>query len=233
MRHSHDEWDKGTGLHADDDDVPPHRRRRALTSAHLYRNVFIAVALSAVGLYLVLRQPGPAQPSPEIVTPRPEIAPLPSAPRSPPIAAPAVASAKTLADCIKDGNVIDQSVATCRFGQRQVPREDPAAQGMVSAAYMAKFKAGQQRATRDREQFTESQRVMQWDGKASYQAQWSVVDNQIDSSSVCANHRRGSIEFRECRKGAKVWFREQCRRANDDSAQHRYCSAASGFSPMG
>lgn len=233
MRHSHDEWVKSTGLHADDDDLPPHRHRRALTSAHLYRNVFIAIALCAVGLYLALRQPGPAQQLPEVAIPRPEIASLPSPPRSPPIAAPAVAPAKTLADCIKDGNVIDQSVATCRFGQRQMPREDSAAQGMVSAAYMAKFKAGQQRKLQNHEQFTEVHSIMQWDGRASYQAQWSVVDNQIDSSSVCANHRRGSIEFRECRKGAKVWFREQCRRANDDSAQHRYCSAASSFSPMG
>jgi len=30
-----------------------------------------------------------------------------------------------------------------------------------------------------------------------------AVNNYIDSSRVCANHRKGSIDYRECRKAAK------------------------------
>ncbi|MFS6897500.1 hypothetical protein ABMZ29_21260, partial [Pseudomonas aeruginosa] len=65
----------------------------------------------------------------------------------------------------------------------------------------------------------------------------------IDGSSVCANHRRGSIDYRECRKAAKQHFHEQCRiwrarydndrKVSSDRMKMRYCTAASSFNPMG
>jgi hypothetical protein len=82
-----------------------------------------------------------------------------------------------------------------------------------------------------------------WDGGTSYLAEWVAVNNYIDSSSVCANHRRGTIDYRECRKAAKQHYHEECRnwraRYDSDRKDHsdrmkkRYCSAASSFSPMG
>lgn len=85
--------------------------------------------------------------------------------------------------------------------------------------------------------------IDKWSGGARYLAEWVVVDNYIDGGTVCANHRRGSIEFRECRKGAKQYFKEQCREwdkryQNDrkewsDRMKKRYCSAGSNFNPMG
>lgn len=87
------------------------------------------------------------------------------------------------------------------------------------------------------------QTIKSWDGSTAYRAQWISVNNYIDSSSVCANYRRGSIEYRECRKGAKQHYHEECRRwrkqyeldGNDHSERMklRYCSAANTFSPMG
>lgn len=61
-----------------------------------------------------------------------------------------------------------------------------------------------------------------WNGGTNYLAEWISVSNYIDSSSVCANHRRGSIDYRECRKAAKQHFHAQCRawrvRYDNDSA---------------
>lgn len=89
----------------------------------------------------------------------------------------------------------------------------------------------------------DAQWVDKWSGGGSYLAEWASINNRIDSTSVCANHKRGSIDYRECRKGAKQFFKAQCRAwdekyedAGSDWSyrmRERYCSAASSFSPMG
>ena len=85
--------------------------------------------------------------------------------------------------------------------------------------------------------------IKSWDGGTSYLAEWVAVNNYIDSSSVCAKHRKGSIDYRECRKAAKQHYHEECktwrarydndRKDHSDRMKQRYCSAASSFSPMG
>ncbi len=85
--------------------------------------------------------------------------------------------------------------------------------------------------------------IKSWNGGTSYLAEWLSVNNYIDSPTVCANHRRGSIDYRECRKAAKQYFHEQCRiwrarydndrKARSDRMKTRYCTAASSFNPMG
>lgn len=82
-----------------------------------------------------------------------------------------------------------------------------------------------------------------WDGGKNYKVEWLSVNNYIDGTSVCANHRRGSIDYRECRKAAKQHFHEECRtwrarydsdrKTSSDRMKTRYCSAASSFNPMG
>lgn len=82
-----------------------------------------------------------------------------------------------------------------------------------------------------------------WNGGTSYQVSWTSINNHIDGRTVCNNFRRGSIDYRECRKAAKQHFHEECRtwRARykesrsdqSDSMKTRYCVAASSFSPMG
>lgn len=85
--------------------------------------------------------------------------------------------------------------------------------------------------------------IKSWNGGTNYLAEWVTVSNHIDGTSVCENHRRGSIDYRECRKAAKQHFHEECRtwRARFDSdrkdhselMKNRYCGAASSFNPMG
>lgn len=85
--------------------------------------------------------------------------------------------------------------------------------------------------------------IDKWSGGARYYAEWEAVNNHIESSSVCANHKRGSIDYRECRKGAKQYFKEQCKAWNaryqsdrkdwSEQMKQRYCAAGSSFNPMG
>lgn len=85
--------------------------------------------------------------------------------------------------------------------------------------------------------------IKSWNGGTNYLAEWIAINNYIDGTTVCANHRRGSIDFRECRKAAKQHFHEQCKtwraRFDNDRKDHsermrtRYCGAASSFNPMG
>ena len=106
---------------------------------------------------------------------------------------------------------------------------------MVSAEYMAQYKAGQEErpVRRAVSGGFESHRIKGWDGGGPYRASWTVSDNRVDYGSVCTGYRSGSIEYRECRKGAKQWFKEQCRVERNPALRERYCSAGSGFSPMG
>lgn len=157
-------------------------------------------------------------------------------------------SSQPLADCIKPGNVIDSSVVNCRYGELPRTAESAPSQGMVSAEYLAQYQADKTngsstagRQSADSELTRTSIRA--WDGSRDYPAQWQSINNRIDSSSVCSNHKRGSIDYRGCRKAAKVYFREQCRawelrweRGREEHSkqmEQRYCSAANGFSPMG
>lgn len=41
---------------------------------------------------------------------------------------------------------------------------------------------------------------------------FSYVETErgIDTNSVCANYKRGSFDYRDCRKAAKQWFKSQC-----------------------
>ena len=101
----------------------------------------------------------------------------------------------------------------------------------------------QPQATTSRTVDYDSHWVDKWSGGAQYFAKWTAINNYIDGTTVCANHKRGSIDYRECRKGAKQHFKEQCRVWDDrwendrsphsDRMKQRYCVAASSFNPMG
>lgn len=57
------------------------------------------------------------------------------------------------------------------------------------------------------------------------QFRWTVVNDKIDFSSVCQNYKRGSLIYRDCRKGAKVAFKQMC------SRYQPACAAANNFMP--
>lgn len=114
---------------------------------------------------------------------------------------------------------------------------------MVSAQYMADYKSGTNRSsnTRHKTWLVATVTIREWDGRNAYRAQWRISDNVIDNASVCGNFYQGSVERRECRRAAQVYFREQCKdwgrrveRNNDEegkTAQSRYCAATRTFSP--
>lgn len=174
----------------------------------------------------------PTQPA-ETPAPSVRVSPIPATP-------PQVDSQpQPLSDCMSGGTVVNEQVLRCHFGDR--PRErrpNEPSRGMVSAAYLAKYETERDtrsvRGAQNRRIESESHLIEGWDGSGSYLATWQVVDNGIDSSSVCMNYRQGSIKYRECRKGAKQWFKTQCREGNNaGAARQRYCSAASSFNPLG
>lgn len=55
--------------------------------------------------------------------------------------------------------------------------------------------------------------------------EWIEVNGQIDWNSVCQNYKRGSLIYRDCRKGAKVAFKRIC---NQNQAA---CAAENNFMP--
>ncbi|MFT0182603.1 hypothetical protein ACMSIO_19460 [Pseudomonas benzopyrenica] len=238
-RHGKTAQNYRAALIAELDAVPDYRRRRkAQRSPLLLVWLLVPVALLWLNWPWVQRwlHPAPVAEAPVEVA---EFQPPPSPP-TPSAAAPRQAIAapqQPLDACLKQGNVVDEEVLRCRYGA--VPRAQESAsapQGMVSAAYLAQYKAGRELApmsTSSSPSFTESHVVPKWDGSGSYLATWDVRDNRIDYRSVCGNHRRGSIEYRECRKGAKQWFKSKCTQLRADKLlRERYCSARENFSPI-
>ncbi len=239
-------------LEVDTDDASPYRRRRVANARSLPRQVVLLLVLAGLAGYGfwsytdLPRRIATALAPPE---PRPASGPSETARFTPEPLGQAYPEAKVhprpLADCMGADNLIDEEVATCRFGEMPKPVHDPSAQGMVSARYLAQYKADRQReaTARARPSTVVWSTLRRWDGKGAYSATWTYRDNRIDGTSVCTNLQKGSIDYRECRKGAKVHFREQCRAwsrrlgeqysDSTQAQQQRYCSAAEVFNPLG
>jgi len=112
---------------------------------------------------------------------------------------------------------------------------------MVSASYMEQYRTELKRGVpvKGRPFQIATVSIREWDGRNAYRAQWRIMDNQIDNASVCTNFLEGSVERRECRKSAAVYFREQCRDWTQRAQQHpdeqsratktRYCTATTSF----
>jgi hypothetical protein len=222
-------------------DEPIAPRPRVQQRMHPGWLLWLLVPVVAVGMnwarIAAYLEPARVDPPAEVVE-RYESPVVESAPVSAPVVrAVAPVVPKTLQECIGADNVVNDQVLRCRYGDRPQPmREERAVQGMVSAQYLAEYKAGKSAQPVRRvgsSSGSESHQILGWDRKRSYTASWSVSDNRVDHGSVCGGYRGGSIEYRECRKGAKQWFKEQCRVERNPALRERYCSAASGFSPMG
>lgn len=67
--------------------------------------------------------------------------------------------------------------------------------------------------------------------RSRWKTRYEYHNGVIDTGSFCRNYRRGSIEYRTCRKGARAWLAERCGDGTRlASAQQRmYCHAHSGF----
>lgn len=68
--------------------------------------------------------------------------------------------------------------------------------------------------------------------RTRYSSQFSFRNSEIDNSTFCTNYRRGSIEYRGCRKAAREWLQGQCRSDEHEGEWHEmYCFAGSSFRP--
>lgn len=60
-----------------------------------------------------------------------------------------------------------------------------------------------------------------------YKIEWVASNGWIQFETVCQNYPKGTIEYRDCRKAAKPYFRERCR--SQSSAM--FCSAENRYFP--
>ena len=226
-----------------------------------YAWVLIALMLVGLGVYAVgLRakssppahptytvQPSPivdepaqtslaAQPAPEPVAPaKPYVAPTVARHETP-------ANVQPLDECMKNGNVIDENVLNCRCGQVPRATEREPAKGMVSSRYLADYKSDIARSNTERPTKPFSVASVSFravDSRSRYHADFRVFNNHIENSSVCMNFSKGSVENRECRRAAVVFFKESCQewtkraaRDRDEQSkqtQERYCEATRTF----
>lgn len=80
--------------------------------------------------------------------------------------------------------------------------------------------------------------------KKHYRVTWEESGGRIDSVSVCADHKRGSIPYRECRSYAVDLFAERCakhtrgversggrKREKERVLKGKFCNIADRFYP--
>lgn len=66
-------------------------------------------------------------------------------------------------------------------------------------------------------------------GEEQYRMYYEYDNAQVTFASVCSNYRKGSLDYRNCRKAAKQWFGTRCN--NNSSAGRMYCQASNAFRP--
>ncbi|UJJ32318.1 hypothetical protein [Halopseudomonas maritima] len=67
--------------------------------------------------------------------------------------------------------------------------------------------------------------------RSRWKTRYEYHNGVIDTGSFCRNYRRGSIDYRTCRKGARAWLAERCGNGTRlaSARQRMYCHAHSGF----
>lgn len=121
--------------------------------------------------------------------------------------------------------------------QRQTEFNDrnyqPSRQINTSAPSLAqprKSRAGAEGKPRDIRNRTERVRWINGRGELTeYQVYYEYDGTHVTFASVCSNHRKGSIDYRNCRKAAKQWFGGRCN--NSSSSGRMYCHADNAFRP--
>ncbi|MGU4125751.1 hypothetical protein [Pseudomonas aeruginosa] len=231
-------------MKADRDDAPEHlKRKRDQSISKWTLAIALGLGLSGLALHMAgnklsfLPKPQPSQP-PNLEKPAPP--PNENTPKN----QPQKTSEELFWESVNARNQQNQPKQNFYDDSNYTPKK-PANTYTPPATHRATSspQQTQQRQTRQVSRERTSKWIKSWNGGTNYLAEWLSVNNYIDSTSVCANHRRGSIDYRECRKAAKQHFHEQCRiwrarydndrKTNSDRMKTRYCTAASSFRPMG
>lgn len=232
-------------MKADKDDAPEHlRRKRSQSFGKWSLAIALELGLSGLALHMAgnrlsfLPKPQPSQPS---RLEKPAHTPKDNTPQN----QPQKTSEELFWESVNARNhQQSQPKQTVYNDSNYKPQKPtniytpPAPHRVVSAPQQT-----QQRQINRTSRERTSKWIKSWNGGTNYLAEWLSVNNYIDGHSVCANHRRGSIDYRECRKAAKQYFHEQCkvwrarydsdRKTTSDQMKTRYCTAASSFNPMG
>ena len=64
--------------------------------------------------------------------------------------------------------------------------------------------------------------------KTRLKIEWQTVNGWIEYHTVCQNERRGSLEYRDCRKAAKEYFAHRCR----TEKRKAFCAAENNYNPL-
>ncbi len=66
------------------------------------------------------------------------------------------------------------------------------------------------------------------DTETSYRVKWKESEGKIIYSSVCYNYKKGSIDFRGCRKQALRYFKQKCA----GTGEYKFCAATREYKPV-
>ncbi len=249
-----DQFDVVLGSHPARRTVPSGKSNWPLSSLLICLALLIAIIFLIAQMFRTPKPAAtviPAPPIPEVVSepePTQPVAQVRNVEQvvyiAPKADAAQAASARPLDTCLKEGNVIDQDVINCRFGEAQTADyKAPRPQGMVSERYLANYKtvAAKPKTEPARRYEVAGVFIREIDGRNRYEARYRIYNNHVEVSSVCMNFLADSVEHRECRRAAAPYFKDMCsdwskRVAKDKSdknklAQEQYCEAARTYQP--
>lgn len=64
----------------------------------------------------------------------------------------------------------------------------------------------------------------------AYILSWQESRGEIIYDSVCYKNKAGSVQYRNCRREAQLFFRDECNKSNDRS--NKWCLAKSRYFPF-
>lgn len=207
-------------MHADQDDTPYRPRARRRHGMLLALTVLGSAATAAIGIpqWLVTRTPpasptfAPAAPPPAspATPPRVSVAPagMPASPAAPP---PPRIHAYRPAQPEDASTPRQTEFNEHNYQPRPIVNRLPA----VRASTSERPRQRQQSVTRSAKWSWKTR-----DGSVRGTFKWRESGGRIDYASVCMNERRGSLRYRDCRKGAKAAFARLCRERRDPAACH-------------
>ncbi|WEJ73450.1 hypothetical protein [Pseudomonas sp. PSE14] len=232
-------------MKADWDDAPQHLKRKRQDTTKWVVAITLGAGFTALAIY-VADQKLPFPPEPPVAQSHPSESYTPAYDFSDPTDQPKKTSEQLFWDDVNKRNSRqNQPKQTVYNDTNYVPKGATNIVSMEAARQSQAYRNPTSSSSASRQNSIEhtGEWVDKWSGGARYYAEWTVINNYIDDTTVCGNHKRGSIDYRECRKGAKQFFKGECqawgrqwesdRKLSSDQLRQRYCSAASSFSPMG
>lgn len=211
-------------MHADRDDAPfPHRaprRHGVLLALTLLGGAATAVALHVPERLTAMVSPTtPATPTPQSFT-----APAP-APSLPAAAVAPRAQSQVVAPPAPQIHAYRPTPRADAAGPRQTEFNEKNFQPRAIVNRLPAVRPSPEERPQPGRRTKTVTRSAKWswknrDGIVRGTFKWREQGGRIDYASVCMNEERGSLRYRDCRKGAKLAFAKRCREQRDAAACH-------------